>query len=538
MKFTLSLSAATGVSVAQRRYDHEKWARQQARDHDRQERAAAAAEKSAEREAKQAAIQAGKERAQELTTMADQTVERLSSILSRGLDRSSALDLSAMLREDPPPGLDLGKHAHPAPPPAREDYAPAEPGGLGGVFGGRARYKRRVDEARAMFDLALETYDRAEVTRQQWVREARARHRLAVEKHAEATADHNRTIEATRDGLVLRDRESVEAYLQIVLSHSPLSNDVPRQVEVAYSPRGEQAVVRFELPTAEVVPRVASYSYIGTTGETRKKTRPDAEFRRLYRSVVSQIALLYMRDLLEADPHLENVELGGHVHAINPGTGQREYSCLISFAVDRERYASLNLRDVTPDACLTHLNALVSRHPHAVEAVRPVRDFDLARYSFVESVDVIAGLDSRPDLTQMTPTEFEHFVRQLFEARGLEGWTTERTGDDGVDAVVLNRDPMVGGLTIVQAKKYTRVLGVNHIRELVGAMDEKRAGRGILVTTSWFASGCWTKAAANGRVELIDGPRLRHLCQEHLGKDVLVAPPAGRATTWSPPLTP
>ena len=146
----------------------------------------------------------------------------------------------------------------------------------------------------------------------------------------------------------------------------------------------------------------------------------------------------------------------------------------------------------------------------------PVRDFDLARYSFVESVDAVSGLDSRPDLTRMTPTEFEHFVRQLFEARGLEGWTTERTGDDGVDAVVLNRDPMVGGLTIVQAKKYTRVLGVNHIRELVGAMDEKRAGRGILVTTSWFASGCWTKASENGRVELIDGPRLRYLVQEHL----------------------
>ncbi|HVL83481.1 MAG TPA: restriction endonuclease [Pseudonocardia sp.] len=138
----------------------------------------------------------------------------------------------------------------------------------------------------------------------------------------------------------------------------------------------------------------------------------------------------------------------------------------------------------------------------------------------------------------MTPTEFEHFVRQLFEARGLEGWTTERSGDDGVDAVVLNRDPIVGGLTIVQVKKYTRVLGVSHVRELVGAMDEKRAGRGILVTTSWFASGCWTKATENGRVELIDGPRLRWLVKEYLGKDVLVAPPVGRATIWTPPDTP
>ena len=49
--------------------------------------------------------------------------------------------------------------------------------------------------------------------------------------------------------------------------------------------------------------------------------------------------------ITRADANLENVELGGHVHAINPGTGQREYPCLISVAVDRASYNSLNLRD-------------------------------------------------------------------------------------------------------------------------------------------------------------------------------------------------
>jgi restriction system protein len=74
----------------------------------------------------------------------------------------------------------------------------------------------------------------------------------------------------------------------------------------------------------------------------------------------------------------------------------------------------------------------------------------------------------------MTPTEFERFVRQLFEASGLEGWTTERTGDDGVDARSLGwRTHNCPGQEIQR-----RNFGVSHIRELVGAMDEKRAGRG------------------------------------------------------------
>ncbi|GEL21040.1 hypothetical protein PA7_48770 [Pseudonocardia asaccharolytica DSM 44247 = NBRC 16224] len=160
-------------------------------------------------------------------------------------------------------------------------------------------------------------------------------------------AAHNQEIESLRAGLPSRDRESVEAYLELVLDRTPLPDDVPRQAEVAYSPLGEQAVVRFELPPVDVVPTIANYTFVGTTGELREKRRSDAEFRRLYQSIVSQIALLYMRDLFEADPDLENVEFGGHVHAINPATGQREYPCLISFAVDRERYQSLNLRDVT-----------------------------------------------------------------------------------------------------------------------------------------------------------------------------------------------
>jgi restriction system protein len=107
----------------------------------------------------------------------------------------------------------------------------------------------------------------------------------------------------------------------MVLARTPLPSDVPRQIEVAYSPRGEQAVIRFELPLADVVPAIASFTYVGTTGETREKKRPAAEIGKLYRSVISQIALLYMRDLFEADPELVNVELSGHVHAISPATG-------------------------------------------------------------------------------------------------------------------------------------------------------------------------------------------------------------------------
>jgi restriction system protein len=53
-------------------------------------------------------------------------------------------------------------------------------------------------------------------------------------------------------------------------------------------------------------------------------------------------------------------------------------------------------------------------------------------------------------------------------------------------------------------------------------MEEKRAGWGILITTSSFTSGCEQKAREHGRMELIDGQRLVWFIREHLGKEVVI----------------
>lgn len=502
-------------------YDHERWARQQAREE-------AAAAKAADRERKQEQDAAGKAGAERLTREVARRIEELETILVRGLQRSASVDWNSRLRYDKAASVDLGRHEAPLPEPEWGDFEPAGPGMFSALLGGRARHEQRMARAREDFDEACRAHQEAESGRRQWVRQQRDAHRAREEAHDLAVGAHNAAVRVLERDVRARDREGVQALLGDVLDAVPLPDGFARRAEVAYSPHGEQAVVRVELPMLDVVPAVVSYSYVMKDQTRREKPRPVGQVTQLYRSVISQVVLLYLRDLFDADQLLESVELGGHVHAMNRATGHREYPCLISVAVDRAKLAEINLLEVAAAECLKHLNALVSRHPHAVEAVTPVRDFDRAKFSFVEAVDVAARVDSRPDLTAMTPTEFEHFVRQVFESMGMEGWTTDRTGDDGVDAVVFNKDPIIGGLTIVQAKKYTRVLGVNHIRELVGAMDEKRAGRAILVTTSWFASGCWTKASDNGRIELIDGPRLRHLVKQHMGKDVLVAPRRSR----------
>jgi restriction system protein len=117
---------------------------------------------------------------------------------------------------------------------------------------------------------------------------------------------------------------------------------------------------------------------------------------------------------------------------------------------------------------------------------------------------------------------------------GVESWTTQQSNDDGVDAVVVNRSPLVGRLSIVQAKRYKDAVGVNHIRELAGAIEEKKAGHGILVTTSRFTPRSWERAREHGRIELIDGNRLVYLIKEHLGKNVVIGIKRPRMATTGP----
>ncbi|MFI5955660.1 restriction endonuclease [Cryptosporangium sp. NPDC051539] len=351
---------------------------------------------------------------------------------------------------------------------------------------------------------------------------ARADHAQRARAHEEQLRTFNAALDWELAGVIDRDHQAVERYLNRVLAALPLPEGFPRQADVYFDAQAEQAGIKLQLPGQEVAPTVRQYQYIAARDEEKVIARPIRETVELYRSVISQVALLAIRDVFAADPRLESVAFNGRVPAINPATGRDEDRYLISLDVSRAEFEALVLDRVTPYRCVQDLHAIVSKHPYELEGVEPILDFDLKKYRRAESIDAVATLDSRPDLMEMNPDYFEHLTRQVFEALGLEGWNTEHSYDDGVDAVMMNKTVAVGGLTIVQSKRYKNAIGVNHIRELAGAIEEKRATKGILVTTSWFTPQSERKARENGRMELIDGQHLVWLIEQKLGKKVLI----------------
>jgi restriction system protein len=82
----------------------------------------------------------------------------------------------------------------------------------------------------------------------------------------------------------------------------------------------------------------------------------------------------------------------------------------------------------------------------------------------------------------------------------------------------------LGGKVVIQAKRYKNTVGVSAVRDLFGTLQNEGASKGILVTTSGYGSASFD-FAQNKPIELIDGPGLLYLLEEHTGVKAKIEAP-------------
>lgn len=120
---------------------------------------------------------------------------------------------------------------------------------------------------------------------------------------------------------------------------------------------------------------------------------------------------------------------------------------------------------------------------------------------------------------KVTPAFFEQLLIELLLAMGYGG-TGESTahalgqsGDNGVDGVI-NQDPLGVDQIYIQAKRYAAGNNVSSgdIRDFFGALNLKKAQKGLFITTSDFtASAISTARDLGSRIVLINGQQLATL---------------------------
>ncbi|MGW3625533.1 restriction endonuclease [Streptomyces sp. NPDC000880] len=506
----------------------------QARDREKARKAAEAEAKRKAREKKLAHEAARAQEAVDRTSVAEHDAEQLSKLL-----RTAALDGHPLtfdrLRQEfvaslfvPPKGRTKA-----APLPRWEEYEPEVPRALLGALGfGRRGYDAEVETARKRFDRALRDHARDEKKRVEKLEKARAQHEERSQEEAARVEAWNTDLEHRRNAYRDRDVETVEWFVDQVLAASVYPHGFPKTHQVSYQADTGDLLVEIDLPLEDVVPAARDYRYVKTRDEITPVPRPEKERKELYASVLAQTALRTVHELLASDTEgvVQSIALNRHVATIDRATGREVHPCLITLQADRDEFSQLVLTQVDPRACLKRLRSLISPNPYELEPVRPLVTFDLSKFRLMDSLDVVAGLDSRPVLMDLTPTEFEHLIRQLFEAIGLDSVNTQPSKDEGVDAVAMNTAPIMKGLCIIQAKRTKNVVPFETVSALAGVVEHKRAAKGILVTTSWFGRAGEAFANEHGRLELLDGANLVHLFKEHMNLDVIpgAVPPKRR----------
>ncbi|MFT5706025.1 MAG: restriction system protein [Oceanospirillaceae bacterium] len=158
-------------------------------------------------------------------------------------------------------------------------------------------------------------------------------------------------------------------------------------------------------------------------------------------------------------------------------------------------------------------------HVEVVEdSVNEITPDEVLRAAYKQINDALAS-DILSRTRKVSPAFFEQLLIDLLLAMGYGGsdegmaHTLGKSGDNGVDGVI-NQDPLGVDQVYIQAKRYAdgNNVGAGDIRDFFGALNLKKAQKGIFITTSSFTSSAIQTAKNLGmRIVLINGKELAKL---------------------------
>ena len=129
--------------------------------------------------------------------------------------------------------------------------------------------------------------------------------------------------------------------------------------------------------------------------------------------------------------------------------------------------------------------------------------------------------DLLDSIKKMSPSFFENLVVDLLlkmgygESSEQSGVVIGRSGDEGIDGII-SEDKLGLDIIYIQAKRWEGTVGRPEIQKFVGALQGKRAKKGVFLTSSNFSNEAHDYVKqVDTRVILIDGHKLANLMIDH-----------------------
>jgi restriction system protein len=325
---------------------------------------------------------------------------------------------------------------------------------------------------------------------------------------------------ANKEKYFSRNSDAIIDYCEMVLANSKYPDYFFQEWDLDYQEESKVIIVDYSLPNIESIPKVKSVKYVASRNDFSESYLTENEINKLYDDVLYQISLRTIHELFEADviDGLSSVVFNGWVDSIDKTTGKNVNACIMSIHASKEEFLNINLEKVDPKACFKKLKGIGSSQLYGISPIAPILSINKEDRRFVSAYDVLDEVNESNNLASMHWQDFENLIRELFEkefqTNGGEVKITQASRDGGVDAVAFDPDPIRGGKIVIQAKRYTNIVGVSAVRDLYGTTLNEGATKGILVTTANFGPDAF-EFAKGKPLTLLSGNNLLHLLEKH-----------------------
>lgn len=371
------------------------------------------------------------------------------------------------------------------------------------------KWKRNTDDLKFQYEQEMDKFNEK---LKKWLENKKTFEQEQKEK--------NDAIEGQKMLYLAGESESIIEYCDMVLSNSEYPDYFPQEFDIDYNPINKTLIVEYVLPDISEMPTLKEVKYIANKDVYKESFITDAVVRKMYDKLLYDITLRTIHELFEADAinALDSLVFNGWVNTINKATGKQENICILSVQTLKEEFMDINLEMVDSKTCFKNLKGVGSSKLFSLTPIAPILKIQKEDSRFVDAYSVTGEVDEDTNLAAMDWQDFEHLIRELFEkefnASGGEVKITRASKDGGVDAIAFDPDPIRGGKIVIQAKRYTHVVGVSAVRDLYGTVMNEGATKGILVSTADYGPDAY-KFSKDKPLTLLNGSNLLHLLHKH-----------------------
>jgi hypothetical protein len=341
-------------------------------------------------------------------------------------------------------------------------------------------------------------------------------YQIDKDKHAEIQSERIALFEKYRNLINSSEEEDIAAWWTLFLQHSHLPDCLPIKQSVKIDKDAGIIVFSLNFPNLSKL-EITKFKELKSGPKEVPANKAETKEALKYIFFAYPIRTAWEMANCQIGENFQKTVINSTIHRPNPSTGHPDSVCIGSIFIDLKKIQSIKIDKIEPQETYKLFKGVYSGDPEDVIDTIPVLTFKEDESRFVEGKDIAEDVKGT-NLAAIDWEDFEHLIRELFEKEfandDAEVKVTKASRDKGVDAIVMDKDPIKGGKFVVQAKRYTNTVDVSAVRDLYGTTVNEGANRGILVTTSSYGPDAY-EFANNKPITLLNGKDLISLMNKH-----------------------